>query len=298
VAVDALLDHPDVAAVSFVGSTPVARHVFERATASGTRCQALGGAKNHAVVLPDADVEAAADALIAAGYGSAGERCMAISAVVAVGDAEPLVAALRDRALALTTGPGTDPGSDMGPLITEAHRDRVAGYLDSASADGADVVVDGRDIKVPGYDEGFYLGPSLVDRVTPAMTVYRDEIFGPVLAVLRVADLDAAIDLVNANPYGNGTAIFTRDGHAARRFRRDVQVGMVGINVAIPVPMAYYSFGGWKDSLFGDAHIHGMEGVRFNTRLKSVTTRWPEPPGPAGSHAAPVALHFPSGDQR
>ena len=298
VAVDALLDHPGVAAVSFVGSTPVARHVFERATASGTRCQALGGAKNHAVVLPDADVEAAADALIAAGYGSAGERCMAISAVVAVGDAEPLVAALRDRALALTTGPGTDPGSDMGPLITEAHRDRVAGYLDSASADGADVVVDGRDIKVPGYDEGFYLGPSLVDRVTPAMTVYRDEIFGPVLAVLRVADLDAAIDLVNANPYGNGTAIFTRDGHAARRFRRDVQVGMVGINVAIPVPMAYYSFGGWKDSLFGDAHIHGMEGVRFNTRLKSVTTRWPEPPGPAGSHAAPVALHFPSGDQR
>ena len=298
VAVDALLDHPDVAAVSFVGSTPVARHVFERATASGTRCQALGGAKNHAVVLPDADVEAAADALIAAGYGSAGERCMAISAVVAVGDAEPLVAALRDRALALTTGPGTDPGSDMGPLITEAHRDRVAGYLDSASADGADVVVDGRDIKVPGYDEGFYLGPSLVDRVTPAMTVYRDEIFGPVLAVLRVADLDAAIDLVNATPYGNGTAIFTRDGHAARRFRRDVQVGMVGINVAIPVPMAYYSFGGWKDSLFGDAHIHGMEGVRFNTRLKSVTTRWPEPPGPAGSHAAPVALHFPSGDQR
>ena len=298
VAVDALLDHPDVAAVSFVGSTPVARHVFERATASGTRCQALGGAKNHAVVLPDADVEAAADALIAAGYGSAGERCMAISAVVAVGDAEPLVAALRDRALALTTGPGTDPGSDMGPLITEAHRDGVAGYLDSASADGADVVVDGRDIKVPGYDEGFYLGPSLVDRVTPAMTVYRDEIFGPVLAVLRVADLDAAIDLVNANPYGNGTAIFTRDGHAARRFRRDVQVGMVGINVAIPVPMAYYSFGGWKDSLFGDAHIHGMEGVRFNTRLKSVTTRWPEPPGPAGSHAAPVALHFPSGDQR
>ena len=297
-AVNALLDHPDVAAVSFVGSTPVARHVFERATASGTRCQALGGAKNHAVVLPDADVEAAADALIAAGYGSAGERCMAISAVVAVGDAEPLVAALRDRALALTTGPGTDPGADMGPLITEAHRDRVAGYLDSASADGADVVVDGRDIKVPGYDEGFYLGPSLVDRVTPAMTVYRDEIFGPVLAVLRVADLDAAIDLVNANPYGNGTAIFTRDGHAARRFRRDVQVGMVGINVAIPVPMAYYSFGGWKDSLFGDAHIHGMEGVRFNTRLKSVTTRWPEPPGPAGSHAAPVALHFPSGDQR
>jgi len=297
VAVNALLDHPDVAAVSFVGSTPVAKHVFERATAAGKRCQALGGAKNHAVVLPDADVAGAADALIAAGYGSAGERCMAVSAVVAVGDAEPLVRAISERALALTTGPGTDPGTDMGPLITEAHRDRVAGYLDSAVADGAEVVVDGRDVKVPGYDDGFYLGPSLVDRVTPSMRVYRDEIFGPVLSVLRVDDLDAAIDLVNANPYGNGTAIFTRDGHSARRFRRDVQVGMVGINVAIPVPMAYYSFGGWKESLFGDAHVHGMEGVRFNTRLKSVTTRWPEPAGGDGTSSAPVPLHFPSGDQ-
>ena len=297
VAVDALLDHPGVRAVSFVGSTPVARHVFERATAAGKRCQALGGAKNHAVVLPDADPDAAADALTAAGYGSAGERCMAVSAVVAVGDADPLVRALADRAAALVTGPGTDPGSDMGPLITAAHRDRVAGYVGSAEGEGATVVLDGRDVKVPGGDGGFFLGPTLVDRVTPAMRVYRDEIFGPVLSVLRVDTLDEAIELVNANPYGNGTAIFTRDGHAARRFRRDVQVGMVGVNVAIPVPMAYYSFGGWKDSLFGDAHIHGMEGVRFNTRLKSVTTRWPEPPV-TGRSAAPVPLHFPSGDDR
>jgi malonate-semialdehyde dehydrogenase (acetylating)/methylmalonate-semialdehyde dehydrogenase len=296
VAVDALLDHHGVAAVSFVGSTPVARHVFERATGAGKRCQALGGAKNHAVVLPDADVEAAADALTAAGYGSAGERCMAVSAVVVVGDADPLVRALADRAAALVTGPGTDPGSDMGPLITAAHRDRVAGYVGSAEDEGATVVVDGRDCKVPGADDGFFVGPTLVDHVTPSMRVYRDEIFGPVLSVLRVDTLDEATALVNANPYGNGTAIFTRDGHAARRFRRDVTVGMVGINVAIPVPMAYYSFGGWKDSLFGDAHIHGLEGVRFNTRLKSVTTRWPEPAG--GEPAPPVPLHFPSGDNR
>ena len=295
-AVDALVGHPGVAAVSFVGSTPVARHVFETANASERRVQALGGAKNHAVVMPDADLGATADALTAAGYGSAGERCMAISAVVAVGDGDPLVRALRDRAAALITGPGTDPASDMGPLITEAHRDRVAGYLDAAEAEGAEVVVDGREVKVPGGDDGFFLGPSLVDRVSPSMAVYRDEIFGPVLSVLRVDDLDAAIDMVNANPYGNGTAIFTRDGHAARRFRREVQVGMVGINVAIPVPMAYYSFGGWKQSLFGDAHIHGMEGVRFNTRLKSVTTRWPEPTTSAGQ--GPIELHFPSGDDR
>jgi malonate-semialdehyde dehydrogenase (acetylating)/methylmalonate-semialdehyde dehydrogenase len=292
-AVDALLDHPDVAAVSFVGSTPVARHVFERSTSTGKRAQALGGAKNHAVVMADADVDSTADALIAAGYGSAGERCMAISAVVVVGDGDPLVQALTDRARALVTGPGTDPGSDMGPLITEVHRDRVAGYLDSAGREGAEVVVDGRQVKVPGYDDGFFLGPCLVDRVTPSMRVYQDEIFGPVLSVLRVDHLDQAIELVNANPYGNGTAIFTRDGSAARRFRRDVQVGMVGINVAIPVPMAYYSFGGWKQSLFGDAHVHGMEGVRFNTRLKSVTTRWPE--AARGSEAT-IAMHFPSGD--
>ncbi len=295
-AVDALADHPAVAAVSFVGSTPVAAHVFERAHASGKRVQALGGAKNHAVVLPDADLASTADALIAAGYGSAGERCMAVSAVVVVGDADPLVAALAERAGALTTGPGTDPASDMGPLITRVHRDRVAGYLASAEAEGATVVLDGRDLKVPGGDEGFYLGPSLVDRVTPEMQVYRDEIFGPVLSVLRVGTLDEAIAMVNANPFGNGTAIFTRDGAAARHFRRDVCVGMVGINVAIPVPMAYYSFGGWKQSLFGDTHIHGMEGVRFNTRLKSVTTRWPDPSPGAGTGS--VALHFPAGDAR
>jgi malonate-semialdehyde dehydrogenase (acetylating)/methylmalonate-semialdehyde dehydrogenase len=299
VAVDALLDNPGVAAVSFVGSTPVARHVFERATSAGKRCQALGGAKNHAVVLPDVDVDSTADALTAAGYGSAGERCMAVSAVVVVGDGDALVRALADRAAALTTGPGTDPGSDMGPLITGAHRDRVAGYVGSAEAEGAEVVLDGRQVKVSGGDDGFFIGPTLIDHVAPSMAVYRDEIFGPVLSVLRVDSLDEAIAVVNANPYGNGTAIFTRDGHAARRFRRDVQVGMVGINVAIPVPMAYYSFGGWKDSLFGDAHIHGMEGVRFNTRLKSVTTRWPEIPS-AGPSAgpAPIGLHFPSGDNR
>ena len=295
-AVNVLLDHPGVAAVSFVGSTPIARHVFERGHASGKRVQALGGAKNHAVVLPDADLASTAGALIGAGFGSAGERCMAISAVVVVGDADPLVDAVAERARALRTGPGSDPASDMGPLITRVHRDRVAGYVDAALADGADVVVDGRGVRVPGGEDGFFFGPTLVDRVTPDMSVYQDEIFGPVLSVLRVDSLDEAIAMVNANPYGNGTAIFTRDGRSARRFRRDVSVGMVGINVAIPVPMAYYSFGGWKQSLFGDAHVHGMEGVRFNTRLKSVTTRWPDTDGPG---AGPVnSLHFPSGDGR
>jgi malonate-semialdehyde dehydrogenase (acetylating)/methylmalonate-semialdehyde dehydrogenase len=295
-AVNALLDHPKVAAVSFVGSTPIASHVFERGNASGKRVQALGGAKNHAVVLPDADLGSTADALIAAGYGSAGERCMAISAVVVVGDADPLVDAVAERARALVTGPGTDPASDMGPLITRVHRDRVAGYVDAALSDGAEIVVDGRGVTVEGGEDGFYFGPTLVDRVTTDMSVYQDEIFGPVLSVLRVDTLDEAIDLVNANPFGNGTAIFTRDGYAARRFRRDVSVGMVGINVAIPVPMAYYSFGGWKQSLFGDAHIHGMEGVRFNTRLKSITTRWPD--SDRGAVGGRIALHFPSGDKR
>ena len=294
VAVDALLDHPEVAAVSFVGSTPVARHVFERATASGKRAQALGGAKNHAVVMPDADVDAAADALIAAGYGSAGERCMAISAVVAVGDGDPLVRALAERAAALTTGPGTDPGSDMGPLITEAHRDRVAGYVESAEAEGADVVLDGRDVKVPGGDDGFFLGPSLVDRVTPSMQVYRDEIFGPVLSVLRVDDLDQAIDLVNANPTATGRP--SSPGTAAPPAGSAATCRWAWSASTWPsrCPMAYYSFGGWKQSLFGDAHIHGMEGVRFNTRLKSVTTRWPE--DVAGAPTAAIDLHFPSGD--
>jgi malonate-semialdehyde dehydrogenase (acetylating)/methylmalonate-semialdehyde dehydrogenase len=295
VAVEALIDHPGVDGISFVGSTPVARRVFDRASTAGKRAQALGGAKNHAVVMPDADLVAAADALTAAGYGSAGERCMAVSAVVAVGDGDPLIGALGERAAALTVGPGTDPAADMGPLITEAHRDRVAGYLASAEAEGAELVVDGR-LKVGDHERGFFLGPSLVDRVAPSMRVYRDEIFGPVLSVLRVDDLDQAIALVNANPYGNGTAIFTRDGYAARQFRREVHVGMVGINVAIPVPMAYYSFGGWKQSLFGDAHVHGMEGIRFNTRLKSVTTRWPETTAAQGVSAA--GLHFPSGDKR
>lgn len=294
VAVNALIDHSDVAAVSFVGSTPVARQVYERAVAAGSRAQALGGAKNHAVVMPDADLDIAADALIAAGYGSAGERCMAISAVVVVGDAEGLVEALRSRAAALVTGPGSDPLTEMGPLITRSHRDRVAGYVESAQAEGAKVVLDGRGIAVPGCEGGFFLGPCLVDNVTPDMAVYRDEIFGPVLAVLRANDLDDAIEMVNANPYGNGAAIFTQNGQAARRFRREIQVGMVGINVAIPVPMAYYSFGGWKQSLFGDAHVHGMEGVRFNTRLKSVTTRWPDVSKPVGGSG----LHFPSGDSR
>jgi malonate-semialdehyde dehydrogenase (acetylating)/methylmalonate-semialdehyde dehydrogenase len=296
VAVEALIDHPGVDGISFVGSTPVARRVFDRASTAGKRAQALGGAKNHAVVMPDADLDATADALTAAGYGSAGERCMAVSAVVAVGDGDPLVGALGERAAALTVGPGTDPSSDVGPLITAAHRDRVAGYLASAEAEGADLVVDGRLVEVAGGRRGFFLGPSLVDRVAPSMQVYRDEIFGPVLSVLRVDDLDRAIDMVNANPFGNGTAIFTRDGYAARHFRREVQVGMVGINVAIPVPMAYYSFGGWKQSLFGDAHVHGMEGIRFNTRLKSVTTRWPGPAG--GASAGPVGLSFPAGDKR
>ena len=295
-AVNALLDHPKVAAVSFVGSTPIASHVFDRAHASGKRIQALGGAKNHAVVLPDADLDSTADALVAAGYGSAGERCMAIGAVVVVGDAGPLVDAVATRPRGLVTGPGTDPDSDMGPLITRAHRDRVAGYVDSALADGAEVVVDGRQLTVDAGGDGFFFGPTLVDRVTTDMAVYRDEIFGPVLSVLHVDTLDQAIDLVNANPFGNGTAIFTRDGYAARRFRRDVSVGMVGVNVAIPVPMAYYSFGGWKQSLFGDAHVHGMEGVRFNTRLKSITTRWPDPD--QGTATGRIALHFPSGDKR
>jgi malonate-semialdehyde dehydrogenase (acetylating)/methylmalonate-semialdehyde dehydrogenase len=275
-AVDALLDHPDVAAVSFVGSTPIAKHVYETCARNGKRVQALGGAKNHAVVLPDADLDFTADALVGAAYGSAGERCMAISAVVAVGAiGDPLVAALRDRAAKLKVGPGTGEGVDMGPLITRAHRDRVAGYVDKGVAEGAKLVLDGRGLKVFGYENGFFLGASLFDHVTTDMTIYRDEIFGPVLVVLRAKTLDEAIRIVNANPYANGTAVFTRSGGAARRFEREIEVGMVGINVPIPVPIAFYSFGGWRNSLFGDQHIHGMEGVRFYTRGKVVTTRWP-----------------------
>jgi malonate-semialdehyde dehydrogenase (acetylating)/methylmalonate-semialdehyde dehydrogenase len=276
VAVDRLLAHPDVAAVSFVGSTPVARHVYEAGTAAGKRVQALGGAKNHMVVLPDADVDAAADAAVSAAYGSAGERCMAVSVVVAVGDVgDALVPAIAERIGKVVVGPGTDPGAEMGPLITEAHRDRVAGYLGTAAGEGAAVVVDGRDQAFAG--DGFFLAPSLVDHVTPEMSVYRDEVFGPVLAVVRAATYAEAVELVNANPYGNGTAIFTRDGGAARRFQYEVEVGMVGVNVPIPVPVAYYSFGGWKASLFGDLHMYGPDGLRFYTRTKVVTARWPDP---------------------
>jgi malonate-semialdehyde dehydrogenase (acetylating)/methylmalonate-semialdehyde dehydrogenase len=273
--VEALLSHPDIKALSFVGSTPVARHVYASASAAGKRVQALGGAKNHAVVMSDADMDFAADAITGAAYGSAGERCMAISAVVAVGEAgDALVSRLTARVRALRVGPSMGD-YDMGPLVTRAHRDRVRGYVDAGVADGASLVVDGRGLVVPGHESGFFLGPSLFDRVTPDMSVYSDEIFGPVLVVLRAATLDEAIDLVNRNPYGNGTAIFTGSGAAAREFEERVEVGMVGVNVAIPVPMAFFSFGGWKQSLFGDLHVYGTEGVKFYTRTKAITARWP-----------------------
>jgi malonate-semialdehyde dehydrogenase (acetylating)/methylmalonate-semialdehyde dehydrogenase len=277
VAVDRLLDHPDVRAVSFVGSTPIARYIYETGTRNGKRVQALGGAKNHMVVLPDADIDMAADAAVSAGYGSSGERCMAIATVVAVGDvADPLVEAIRARLPRIKVGPGTDPSAEMGPLVTRQHRDKVASYLDSAPAQGATLVADGREHPLYGSD-GFFLGVSLIDRVTPAMDCYRDEIFGPVLTVVRVGSYDEAIRLIDENPYGNGTAIFTRDGGAARQFQFDVNAGMVGINVPIPVPVAYYSFGGWKASLFGDLHMYGPEGIQFYTRAKVVTSRWPDP---------------------
>jgi malonate-semialdehyde dehydrogenase (acetylating)/methylmalonate-semialdehyde dehydrogenase len=288
-AVDAILSHPLVRAVSFVGSTPVARYIYTTAAAAGKRVQALGGAKNHAVVLPDADFDFAADALAGAAYGSAGERCMAISVAVAVGAAaDPLVARLADKARGLKVGPGTAEGMDMGPLVTGAHRDKVRGYVDAGVAAGADLVVDGRGLVVAGHEQGFFLGPALFDRVTPDMSIYQDEIFGPVLVVLRVDTLDAAIDLINANPYGNGCAIFTRSGAAARRFEEAVEVGMVGINVPIPVPMSFYSFGGWKQSLFGDLHVHGKEGVKFYTRTKAVTSRWPRADASASSFIMPT----------
>lgn len=275
-AVDALLSHQDVAAVSSVGSTPVARYIYETASRHGKRVQALGGAKNHAVVLPDADLDFTADALVGAAYGSAGERCMAISAVVAVGEAgDPLVTLLKDKASKLKVGPGRAPGMDMGPLVTGPHRDRVKGYVDAGVAEGARLVLDGRALAVRGHEKGFFLGPTLFDRVSTGMSIYRDEVFGPLLVVLRAASFDEAIALVNRNPYANGVAIFTRSGAAARRFERDVEVGMVGVNVPIPVPMAFYSFGGWKSSLFGDLHVHGVEGVKFYTRTKAVTARWP-----------------------
>jgi malonate-semialdehyde dehydrogenase (acetylating)/methylmalonate-semialdehyde dehydrogenase len=286
-AVDRLLDHPEVAALSFVGSTPVARHIYETGTRNGKRVQALGGAKNHMVVLPDADLEAAADAAVSAGYGSAGERCMAISTVVAVGNiGDRLVEAIAARIPAVKVGAGDDPTSEMGPLVTREHRDKVATYLEAQSLGGSHLVVDGRGNTPDG--DGFFLGPSLVDGVKPGSRVYDDEIFGPVLSVVRVDTYDEAIRLVNDNQYGNGVAIFTRDGGAARKFQFEVQVGMVGVNVPIPVPVAYYSFGGWKASLFGDTHMYGPDGVHFYTRTKVVTSRWPEP-GPGR-----VDLAFPS----
>ncbi|MET7767525.1 CoA-acylating methylmalonate-semialdehyde dehydrogenase [Nocardia sp. NPDC005366] len=277
VAVDALLDSTSIKAVSFVGSTPVARYVYERGTANGKRVQALGGAKNHMLVLPDADLDLAADAAVNAGFGSAGERCMAISVVLAVGViGDELVSRIAERAATITTGDSVR-GAEMGPLITLDHRDRVAAYIEAGESDGATVVLDGRGIRADGSADGFWLGPTVLDHVDPAMSVYTDEIFGPVLSVVRVDSYDEGLALINANPYGNGTAIFTNDGGAARRFHHEVEVGMVGINVPIPVPMAYYSFGGWKNSLFGDAHAHGVDGVAFFTRGKAVTTRWLDP---------------------
>jgi malonate-semialdehyde dehydrogenase (acetylating)/methylmalonate-semialdehyde dehydrogenase len=275
-AVDRLLEHPDVAAVSFVGSTPIARHVYQTGTANGKRVQALGGAKNHMLVLPDADIDMAADAAVSAAYGAAGERCMALSVAVAVGDVgDRLVDAIAARLPKLRIGDGADPDTDMGPLITAEHRDRVAGYIAAGADAGATVVVDGREADVP--ECGFFLGTTLLDNVRPDMTVYTDEIFGPVLVVVRVPGYDEALALINSNTYANGVAIFTRDGGAARRFQFDVEVGMVGINVPIPVPVAYYSFGGWKASLFGDQHMYGPEGINFYTRGKVVTSRWPDP---------------------
>jgi malonate-semialdehyde dehydrogenase (acetylating)/methylmalonate-semialdehyde dehydrogenase len=288
-AVDALLAHPGVDAISFVGSTPVARHVYETAARAGKRVQALGGAKNHAVVLPDADLDLAADALVGAAYGSAGERCMAISTVVAVGAAgDPLVARLKARAERLEVGPGRQGGVEMGPVVTAAHREKILGHVADGVREGARLVVDGRARRLPA--KGFFLGPSLFDHVTTDMSIYREEIFGPVLIVLRVATLDEAIALVNRNPYGIGTAIFTRSGHAAQRFEREIEVGMVGVNVAIPVPVAFFSFGGWKASLFGDLHVHGPEAIAFYTRRKVVTSRWPADGegGPGATLAMPT----------
>ena len=275
-AVDAILTHPGISAVSFVGSTPVAEHVHRTGTAAGKRVQALGGAKNHMVILPDADLDQATDALMGAAYGSAGERCMAVSVAVAVGAvADPLIQKLAPKVRALKIGPGTDKESEMGPLVTAAHRDKVKGYVDLGVQEGAELVVDGRSLRLQGYEDGFFLGASLFDKVRPDMRIYQEEIFGPVLCVVRAPAFEDALKLVNDHPLGNGAAVFTRNGDAARSFVSRVSAGMVGVNVAIPVPMAFYSFGGWKRSLFGDHHMHGAEGVRFYTRLKSVTSRWP-----------------------
>jgi malonate-semialdehyde dehydrogenase (acetylating)/methylmalonate-semialdehyde dehydrogenase len=288
VAVDAILHHPGIAAVSFVGSTPIARYIYETGTKAGKRVQALGGAKNHMVVLPDADMDLAADSAVSAGFGSAGERCMAISALVTVGDAaDRLIPKIRERMAKLKVAPGSEPGAEMGPLVTKEHHAKVRGYVDKGEAEGAKLVVDGRGVKVPGHEGGYFLGPCLFDDVTRSMTIYKDEIFGPVLSVVRAKTYVEAMTMINENQYANGVAIFTNDGGAARRFQNEVQVGMVGINVPIPVPMAYYSFGGWKSSLFGDSHVHGREGVHFYTRGKVVTSRWPEP------HHRGVNLGFP-----
>ena len=290
VAVDAILHHPDVAAVSFVGSTPIAKYIHQEASATGKRVQALGGAKNHAIVLPDADLDFAADHLTAAAFGSAGERCMAISAAVAVGGAgDPLMDILSRKAGEVVVGSGRDPRSEMGPVVTAAAKARIEGLIGSGEQQGAKLLVDGRGLKVPGYEKGFFVGPTVLDQVQTTMDVYTEEIFGPVLSVVRADSVDAAIELINSNPYGNGTAIFTNSGESARRFQRGVHVGMIGINVPIPVPMAYYSFGGWKDSLFGDKHIHGPEGVSFYTRGKVVTSRWPHV-----SSSLEASLHFPT----
>jgi len=288
--VDAILRHPDVAAVSFVGSTPIAKYIYETGTAAGKRVQALGGAKNHAIILPDAGIDYASDHLVAAAFGSAGERCMAISAAVAVGSAaDDLVAAVSEKARAVKVGPGREADSEMGPVVTSAARDRIRGLIGTGEEQGAQLVVDGRGLNVPGHENGFWVGPTVIDAVTPQMDVYKEEIFGPVLSVVRSDSVDEAINLINSNPYGNGTAIFTSSGEAARRFQRGVNVGMIGINVPIPVPMAYYSFGGWKDSLFGQSHIHGPEGVQFYTRAKVVTQRWPHVEAASGS-----SFHFPT----
>jgi malonate-semialdehyde dehydrogenase (acetylating)/methylmalonate-semialdehyde dehydrogenase len=288
--VTGLLTHPGIDGISFVGSTPIAQYVHETATAHGKRVQALGGAKNHAIVLPDADLESAAAHLSAAAFGSAGERCMAISVAVAVGDAaDQLVKNVTQRATAIKVANGTDPGADMGPVITAAARDRIVGIVTEAKAAGAAMVVDGRSLVIEGHEEGFWVGPTVLDNVTSEMTAYTEEIFGPVLVVVRVDTLEDGIKLINANPYGNGTAIFTSSGAAARKFQREVTVGMIGINVPLPVPVAYHSFGGWKASLFGDKHIYGPEGVSFYTRGKVVTSRWPEP-----THASGASYNFPS----
>jgi malonate-semialdehyde dehydrogenase (acetylating)/methylmalonate-semialdehyde dehydrogenase len=289
-AVDAILDHPDIKAVSFVGSTPIAEYVYQRGTSAGKRVQALGGAKNHMVVLPDADMDLAADALMGAGYGSAGERCMAVSVAVPVGEqtADALIERLKPRVEALKIGPATDKDAQMGPLVSKAHRDKVAGYIDQGVAEGAELVVDGRGFKLQGYENGYFLGGTLFDQVRPEMKIYREEIFGPVLSVVRTGSYAEAVDLIHGHEYANGTAIFTRDGDAAREFADKIEVGMVGVNVPIPVPVAYHSFGGWKRSLFGDHAIYGPEGIHFYTRLKTVTSRWP-----AGIRAG-AEFHFPT----